>query len=245
VKIVSAGSELEIQPGRIICFIAHPDDETIFAGGTLALLANREASIHLLCATRGEGGEMGEPPVCSREELGAVRESELICAARSLGCSSVEFLPFCDPPVGPDGSLYPFASSVEEVVRPLEKILQERKPDAVITHGSGGEYGHSAHILAHRACVQAALSLGVPALFTFSADYGGHPRKRSANRDDPADFVVDVESVFEMKLAAMECYRSQRALFVRRASAEAGRPVPLEDVILRRESFRRAFPRKS
>jgi N-acetylglucosamine malate deacetylase 2 len=244
-EIVSPRLGLEIPPVRILCVTAHPDDETVFAGGTLALLADREASIHILCATRGEGGETGEPPVCSREDLSAAREAELICAARALGCASVDFLPFRDPPVGPDGSLHPFAASVEEVARLLEKILLERKPDAVITHGSNGEYGHPAHILAHRACMQASLAVGVPALFTFSADYDGHPRKRSANRDDPADFVVDVEPVFEKKLAAMECHRSQRALFVRRASAEAGHPVPLNEVVLRRESFHRVFPRQA
>jgi LmbE family N-acetylglucosaminyl deacetylase len=233
---------LEILPGRILCFTAHPDDETVFVGGTLALLAERGATVHLVCATRGEGGETGEPPVCSRGELGAVRESELRCAAQILGCASVDFLPFHDPPVGPDGSLYPFASSAGEVARLLEKILSERKADVVITHGSSGEYGHPAHVLAHRACLLAALSLGVSALYTFSADYHEHPRKRAANRDDPADFVVDIEPVFEKKLAAMECHLSQRALFVRRASAEAGRPVPLREVVLRRESFHRLLP---
>ena len=45
---------------NILAFFAHPDDETMLCGGTLALLAQNGASVHYLCATRGEGGELGE-----------------------------------------------------------------------------------------------------------------------------------------------------------------------------------------
>jgi LmbE family N-acetylglucosaminyl deacetylase len=224
---------------RILCVTAHPDDESIFAGGTLALLAERGAEVKLLCCTRGEGGEAGEPPQCLRAELGAVREAELRCSARALGCAAVDFLPFRDPDVGPDGSLYAFAGSPDEVVPRIKIFLDAEKPDVLITHGSNGEYGHPGHILAHRAAVQSARIAGIPAAYTFNADYEGHPRKRSANRDDPADFIVKIDSAFDRKLAAMECHRTQGALFVRRASAEAGHPVPLREVILRRESFHR------
>jgi LmbE family N-acetylglucosaminyl deacetylase len=82
---------------------------------------------------------------------------------------------------------------------------------------------------------------GVTCVYTFGADFPGHPRKRSANRGDTADFVVDIEKAFKLKLAAMECHRTQNALFVRRPSAEAGRPVPLREAVLRMESFHRAL----
>jgi LmbE family N-acetylglucosaminyl deacetylase len=224
---------------KILCVTAHPDDESVFAGGTLALLASRGAEVDILCCTRGEGGEAGEPPLCARAELGAVREAELRCAARALGCSAVDFLPFRDPDVGPDGTLYAFALSPGEAAPPMAEFFAARRPDALITHGSGGEYGHPAHLLTHQASLQAARVAGIGAVFAFSADYDSHPRKRSANRDDPADFIVNIDPAFERKLAAMECHRTQNPLFVRRASAEAGRPVPLRDVILRRESFHR------
>jgi LmbE family N-acetylglucosaminyl deacetylase len=223
-----------------LCITAHPDDETVFAGGTLALLAARGVEVRILCCTRGEGGEAGQPPLCARAELGAVRESELRCAARALGCASVDFLPFRDPEIGSDGSLFAYASSPGEAAPRMAEFIDSRTPDFVITHGSNGEYGHPAHLLTHRACLQAARSAGVPVVYTFHADYEGHPRRRSANHDDPADFVVDIGAAFERKLAAMECHRTQGALFVRRRSAEAGHPVPLREVILRRESFHRA-----
>jgi N-acetylglucosamine malate deacetylase 2 len=227
---------------NILCLSAHPDDETVFAGGTLALLARRGADVRVVCCTRGEGGEAGEPPLCARAELGAVRAGELRCAVRALGCAGADFLPFRDPDVGPDNSLYAFAAGPEEVAAALAGILAARKPDVLITHGSNGEYGHPGHLLAHRAALLAAGAAGISTVYTFGADYPDHPRKRSANRDDPADFVVDIAPAFEHKLAAMECHRTQQALFVRRASAEAGRPVPLRDVVLRRESFHCAVP---
>jgi LmbE family N-acetylglucosaminyl deacetylase len=62
---------------KVLCITAHPDDESVFAGGTLALLALRGAEVKILCCTRGEGGEAGEPPLCSRAALGALREVEL------------------------------------------------------------------------------------------------------------------------------------------------------------------------
>jgi LmbE family N-acetylglucosaminyl deacetylase len=226
---------------NILCVVAHPDDETVFAGGTLALLASRGAEAGILCCTRGEGGEAGEPPLCSRAELGAVREAELRCAARALRCAFVEFLPFRDPDVGPDDSLFPFADSSQTVIPWIQKVMEARRPDAVITHGSSGEYGHPAHLLAHQSCLAAASLAAVPCVYTFGADFPAHPRKRSANRNDPADFIVEIDPVFERKLAALECHRTQHALFVRRPSAEAGHPVSLREAVVRVESFHRAY----
>jgi LmbE family N-acetylglucosaminyl deacetylase len=224
---------------RILCLVAHPDDETVFAGGTLALLAERGAEVRILCCTRGEGGEAGEPPLCPRPELGDLREAELRCAAHALGCVSADCLPFRDPDIGPDGALHAFAASPREIIPEILRRLSPMGIDVLITHGSNGEYGHPGHLLTHRAGCQAARLCGIPFLYSFSADYHDHPRKRSANRDDPADFIIPVNSVFERKLAAMTCHRTQGALFVRRASAAAGHPVLLRDVILRRESFHR------
>ncbi len=70
---------------KILTFFAHPDDETMFLGGTFAYLADRGAEIHFICATRGEGGDMGDPPICTREDLGQIREEELRCAVEHPG----------------------------------------------------------------------------------------------------------------------------------------------------------------
>src|SRR5512143_3370150 len=81
---------------RLFCVIAHPDDETILTGGALALAARQGVQVYIVCATRGEGGEMGEPPLTTRENRGKVREQELINAAHALGVQQVIFLGFQD-----------------------------------------------------------------------------------------------------------------------------------------------------
>jgi len=58
---------------RALAVLAHPDDEVFRCGGTPALLARRDIRVHLLTATRGEAGSCGEPPLCTPEELPAVR----------------------------------------------------------------------------------------------------------------------------------------------------------------------------
>jgi N-acetylglucosamine malate deacetylase 2 len=226
---------------RLLVFTAHPDDETIFAGGTIALLTRAGFTVDLLCATRGEGGEAGEPPLCEREKLGEVRSAELRLAASVLGCSGVEFLTFLDPDVKPDGTLGAFSTDLQEVIRQMSIILRQTHYDALLTHGTNGEYGHPAHVLAHNAGVQAAKDCCVPSVFTFGAMFDEHPRPRSANRSDAAHYVVDIRAGFETKLGAAECHRTQQALFVRRPSQEAGHPVPLRNALLRVESFRRVW----
>src|SRR5215470_1682442 len=81
----------------ILAVAAHPDDETMLAGGTLAMYAEQGHAVYILATTRGEGGEAGEPPLATRERLGAVREAELRCAAAALGAREVFFLPYIDP----------------------------------------------------------------------------------------------------------------------------------------------------
>ncbi|HLV35170.1 MAG TPA: PIG-L family deacetylase, partial [Spirillospora sp.] len=70
----------------VVCYFAHPDDETVLAGGMIALMTQQNIRVHVVGATRGEGGELGEPPVVAdRADLGAVREAELRCAVKQLG----------------------------------------------------------------------------------------------------------------------------------------------------------------
>src|SRR3990172_7423266 len=97
---------------NVLAFFAHPDDEAMLAGGTLALLARSGAQVHYLCATRGEGGETGEPPVCSIEELGQVREQEMVCAVQALGGRSLTFLGYEDPRIGPEEQLFAYTDNL-------------------------------------------------------------------------------------------------------------------------------------
>ena len=228
----------------ILAFFAHPDDETILAGGTLALLSRLGAHVHYLCATRGEGGETGEPPLCTEVELGAFRQNEMACAVEQLGGTSLAFLDYTDPRVGMDNQLFPYAEDLNALTHQVTEVVRQVEADAIITHGSNGEYGHPAHILTHKA-VQAAVESMTNwnvRFYGVAASFPEHPRPRIANQDDPAHLILDITPVLEAKTLAALCHQTQHALFVRRASQEAGRPLSVPEVIQRLESLHRFSP---
>jgi N-acetylglucosamine malate deacetylase 2 len=228
----------------ILAFFAHPDDETMLCGGTLALLARRGAHVHILSATRGEGGEMGDPPLCTRENLGSVRESELNCAAIALGTASLTVMDYTDPTVGPGEELYAFTGDVEGLAVQIVEAIHYRNAGAIITHGVNGEYGHPAHKLAHRAVLRAVEVLGdeAPLLYTVQATFPDHPYPRLANADAPAHLLVDVTPVLKQKTDAALCHRTQHDLFIRHRSEEAGRRLTVPEVIMPIESLHRVYP---
>lgn len=229
---------------NILAFFAHPDDETMLCGGTLALLARQGAQVNILIATRGEGGEMGEPPVCTREELGAVRVRELECAVQALGASRLMMMDYEDPLVGPDDQLFAFTDDLPGLVAGLTAALRETRANVLLAHGINGEYGHPAHLLIHRAAWLAVQALGpdAPLFYTVQGSFEGHPYPRLANADAPAHFVLDISPVVAQKTEAALCHRTQNALFVRRRSQEAGRALRVDEVIMHLESLTRVWP---
>ena len=229
---------------NVLAFFAHPDDETMLSGGTLILLANLGARVEVLCATRGEGGELGHPPVCTRAEIGRVRSQELACAVQRLGGSRLTFLDFVDPMVGPGEELYPFTQDEESLAGELMDHILRAKTQVLLTHGSNGEYGHPAHTLIYRAARRTIdkLNTDAPLWYTIQAGYAGHPRPRLMNVDDLAHMVLDVSSVVEVKAQAALCHRTQHDLFMRRTAELVGHPVTVEETVLTEESLHRVFP---
>jgi LmbE family N-acetylglucosaminyl deacetylase len=238
----------------ILAFFAHPDDETMLCGGTLALLAQAGARVHILIATRGEGGEMGEPALCTREQLGQVREDELRCAAQALGAHSLGLLNYCDPVVGPEDSLFAFTDNMEQLAQEVTDAVIQYHASAVITHGMNGEYGHPAHVLSHQAVRTAVENLGENRignhrigdhrllLYTVQGMFAEHPYPRLANQDTPAHLVIDVSPFLPHKTQAAFCHRTQNALFVRHRSEEAGRLLSVREVVMNVESLHRVLP---
>jgi len=228
---------------RVLCITAHPDDETMLTGGVLAMLAKRGLEVHILCATRGEGGEVGEPSVVAGgEPLGVIRERELRCAAQALGAAAVRFLGYVDPPVGTHGQLFPYTHRPEPLVQHIVEVITQVRPLLLLTHGSQGEYGHPAHILTHRAVLEAHTAVQqqettAPHLYTFCAAVAGR-EDRISNEGDPADIVLDVTPWLLAKAEAAACHRTQHALFFRN-HPQAG---SLLEVVRTVESLHRVWP---
>ncbi len=240
---------------NLLCLVAHPDDETILCGGTLVMLASKGVNVHVACLTRGEGGELGEPPLTDRDHLGEVREGEMVNAVQKLGGKSLTFLGYADP-LADGEKLFAPEHNPTLLAGQIVSTIKQFNIDAVITHGSNGEYGHPAHILMHQMTLAAIASIHKeslpnrsplhlftpsPLLYTFSATFPDHPYPRLLNKDDAADLILDVSLFLNQKESAALCHKTQNALFVRRRSEMAGRQLTVKEVMLNIESLHRVF----
>ena len=124
---------------RLMCVLAHPDDESLGTGGTLAKCAAEGVATYLVTATRGERGRFGDSKESPGPEIvGKAREAELLAAAKELGLREVSFLDY------PDGGLdkVDTAEAIEKIAGHFRRV----KPQVVITFGPDGAYGHPDHI---------------------------------------------------------------------------------------------------
>jgi LmbE family N-acetylglucosaminyl deacetylase len=124
---------------RLLLVLAHPDDESLGFGGTIAKYANEGVEVFLITATRGERGRFGmqqEPPAL--EIVGQVREQELRSAAKILGIKEVSFLDYMDGDVDKADS--------SEIVSKIAYHIRKIKPQIVMSFGADGAYGHPDHI---------------------------------------------------------------------------------------------------
>ena len=218
---------------KILAVSAHPDDETLFAGGTLAMFAASGHDLYILETTRGEGGEIGEPPLTSRENLGALREQEVRAAAGILGVRDIFFLPYIDPYMEINGIARRIDVPPGDFAAAIGETVLSIQPDLVITHGSNGEYGHPQHVYTHQA-TRRALDDSAPgtALLSWSAWYEPSERERVLNPDDRADIIYDITPWLDKKVAAALCHKTQHAMFLRNTGAPS-----VSAMIWRTESF--------
>ncbi len=124
---------------RLMCVLAHPDDESLGVGATLARYSAEGVEIHLVTATRGERGWFGAPEENpGLEKLGRIREAELRAAAQVLGLQSISFLDYIDGDLDQAGA--------GEAAGRIAHHVRRVKPHVVITFGPDGAYGHPDHI---------------------------------------------------------------------------------------------------
>jgi LmbE family N-acetylglucosaminyl deacetylase len=124
---------------RLMCVLAHPDDESLGTGGTLAKYAHEGVETYLLTATRGERGWSGTPETNpGLEALGKIREGELRAAATELGVRHLDFLDYID------GDLD--QANPAQAIAAIALHIRQAQPQVVVTFGHDGIYGHPDHI---------------------------------------------------------------------------------------------------
>jgi len=143
----------------LLAVTAHPDDESFGMGGTLALYAQRGVAVHLICATRGEAGEVEPDYLEGYRSIAERRVEELRCAAGILGLAGVHFLDYRDSGMsGSPDNLHPralVAAPLEEVAAKIAHHIRRLRPQVVITFDPIGGYKHPDHIAIHNATVMA------------------------------------------------------------------------------------------
>lgn len=165
------------RPLTLMAAFAHPDDESFGIGGTMARYgADPEVRVVLVCATRGEAGEISDPKLASPERLGQVREAELRCACKKLGVAALHFLGYRDSgmagtPENQDPRSLAMADPHEAVGR-LVALIRRERPDVVVTHDETGGYGHPDHIATHRFTRAAFAAAGDPSQYPEQIEAG-------------------------------------------------------------------------
>lgn len=155
---------------RTLLFVgAHPDDETLGPGGTLAHYVASGVNVYYACATRGEAGTVSAESMQRYTSVGDLRWAEMTCAAQVLGLAGVRHLGYRDSgmPGSPDNKRPDalFAAPLEEVAGRIVAIIRELRPQVVLTFDPIGGYRHPDHIVTHRATVMAFHAAGDPARY--------------------------------------------------------------------------------
>lgn len=206
----------------LFCF-AHPDDESFSGAGTAMKYAAAGVRTVLVTATLGERGKMGDPPVCTPEELPACRERELREAARIIGFDELHLLGYRDRELAD--------APPDEIRRTLVSIIRGARPSVVLTFDANGFNVHPDHVAISRFTSDAIAAAEDP---RWHADTGEpHTVSRllwtppiapwdGAARDASStgltrpmgevpgiDFVIDVSAWRERRAAALRAHRSQ------------------------------------
>lgn len=189
-------------PSRVLVIAAHPDDEVLGCGGTVALHARAGSEVYAAIACEGESLRYGQ---------GGIGQSEhMQRAAETLGVRAVRWLGF------PDQRLDTI--TLTDIIAPLERAIRELRPDVVYCQ-YGGDVNRD-----HELLFKAALVATRPTEYCIGAVYA-FDTASSTEWAFPRSFVpdtwVDISETLETKIAAMACYESELRAYPHPRSLEA------------------------
>jgi len=220
----------------LVAFHAHPDDECITTGGTLARAVDDGHRVVIVYATRGEVGDVPEGLLAPGETLVERRQGEVMRSTAALGVHRVEFLGYRDSgmvgtPDNDDPAAF-WQADVGEAAARLADILRDERADVVLVYDENGNYGHPDHVQVHRVGVRAAELADtaqvleatvnrdtVRAFVEMMVASGDAAPDDLPDLDDPGTIFgmpdevittrVDVRGWAERKLAAMRAHETQ------------------------------------
>jgi N-acetylglucosamine malate deacetylase 2 len=193
----------------VVAVFAHPDDEVFGPGGTMALLA-QERDVSIICITNGDAGMNSSVGENAHKPLSEIRPDELRASAAEIGVKEVFFLGYVDGQLS--NSIY------HEVAEKVQAKIDEIQPEILITYEPRGVSGHIDHVFASMVtsfvfehspyvselwyyCMnEYARSFQKPYFIYFPPGY----------KDEEISKVVNIEPVWEQKVAAMKHHESQK-----------------------------------
>ena len=237
--------------------LAHPDDESLGFGGTLTRYADEGVETFLVTATRGERGRNGFARATSVEELGRIREAELLAASKVLGLREVHFLGYGD------GELD--RAEPMKATRKIAAHIQRMRPDVVLTFGPDGAYGHPDHIAISQFTTAAVIYAAHPhagepaphqvaklyylawtrkkwdpyqaALKTLTSTVDGVERQANPWPDWAVTTVIDTSRYSSVVWRAVSCHESQMSIYEKLRSL----PAEQHQALWGTQEFYRAF----
>jgi len=203
---------------KILFVFAHPDDESFSSGGTIAKLAKLGNKIILVTATRGEAGEVGDPPLTTKKNLGKTREKELRSAARVLGISKVIFLDFIDATL---------ENHMEALKKTILSIFAKESPDIVVTFDRHGGSNHPDHKAISNAATISFEKYMISSKKHVSLYHTAVPRsylrkyekaglvyrafgKMKGTSDEDITTIVDIRKTYDLKIRVLRMHKTQR-----------------------------------
>lgn len=243
-----------------VFFHAHPDDEAIATGGTMAKAKAAGHRLVLVVATRGELGEPVDGVLADGEELWQRRVDETQRAAAVLGVDRVVFLGYRDSgmmgePTNDDPRSF-WQADLATAAGKLAAVLREEQADVLVIYDDHGGYGHPDHIQAHRIAMAAAERSGVPDKLYYTAipregvrqmiqtlrdsgvDIGFDPPEDFGTPDELITSMLDVSAHTEAKRKALQAHASQAEnIFLLRM------PEEVQQAAFSFEAFVRRFSR--
>lgn len=166
---------------RLLAVFAHPDDESMGMGGTLAKYAAEGIETYLVCATRGERGWFGpEEQNPGLSALGKIRERELETAADELGLKAIYFLDYVDGDVD--------RANPAEITSKIATHIRRIMPQVVVTFPPDGNYGHPDHIAVGQV-TSAAILCAADSGYPDSEDFAPYRVSKLYYMVDSEDFI--------------------------------------------------------
>lgn len=202
----------EILNKHIAFIIAHPDDETLLAGGTIYenhILGGKNS---VFCATLGEKGSSYLNEECNIDQVKSIRKNEILNVGKYLGMHNIELADFQDGEI---------ERNIDNLKNSVLKFITTHKPDILISFNEDGFTGHSDHIAISQITKEIANNLNLP-FFTFSKppydiypDFNHHLLKKRKNgsylKDEKIHKKPNIKITINptIKLEALKLYESQ------------------------------------